>query len=735
MTMLEQKLARLIKYSLYAVPFIALLYIQGFFFPFIITKTIFFRALVIIASAMYLFLLWLDYARYRPRVNTAFVLVAGFFVINLAAAIFGLDFYKSFWSNFERMEGLSGLIFLVLYLFFLINFLPDARDWRIYLRLTALVGLLGALYGLFQRFNLLSVFEAGASRTAGTLGNAAFFAGFLLLSLGLTLYYYLSEDDKKYRVAALLAAVIELFVLMLTQTRGALLGLAVGLIAYLILNTVFSAGRLRKYSAVVLAILMIAAAAAYIERGRLAKSDIELVRRLATISLADPTVKNRLLVWQMAIGSFKEHPILGVGMENFDAVYNKYYTPAISEDWFDRTHNIYLDQLSAAGVLGLASYLSILGWLFYLLFKKRKIEYQAFAILTSLLVAYAIHNFFVFDVLTTAIFYFLLIGLISFRQLVELPGTAKPAGRRSATDLVMIGIIILAALSIYKLVYLPLQINRNLYVGYRFVLADTAQSREAFAKALEYKFGSAESAYQLSQMYALVAGNQTISEEEKAKYYALTAEKLKFAHVNYPLDVRLNLHLGQLLINNFKTKEELEEAKNLLEQAVVLSPTRPEGTYLLFNLYLKEEQEGVKGSADKAIKVMEDLIARLPWFGEPKLMLASAILKKDPAKAKKYFDEGIKQEYRHNKGVLTQIISYLINTKRYKETIGYYFELIDSESERLDYRMDLAQIYFLDKQMDKAIEQVNLVNEKNPSLLKKYADFLNALTDAYNKAK
>jgi tetratricopeptide (TPR) repeat protein len=166
-----------------------------------------------------------------------------------------------------------------------------------------------------------------------------------------------------------------------------------------------------------------------------------------------------------------------------------------------------------------------------------------------------------------------------------------------------------------------------------------------------------------------------------------------------------------------------------------LSPTRPKGTYLLFNLYLKEEQEGIKGSEDKAIKVMEDLIARLPWFGEPKLMLASAILKKDPAKAKKYFDEGITQEYRHNKGVLTQIISYLINTKRYKETIGYYFELIDSEPERYDYRMDLAQIYFLDKQTDKAIEQVNLVNEKNPSLLKKYADFLNALTDAYNKAK
>jgi len=726
--MLELKLEKYARILLYAVPFLALIFINGFYFPFIITKTVFFRLILQFGLSLYLLLLALNFKKYRPRFNWALALVIIFFLIQLIAAIFGLDFYKSFWSDFERMEGIVSLIYLAVYLFLLLIFLKEKKDWLFYVRLILIASVIVSLYGLAQKFNILPVFEAGIGRATSTIGNAAFLAGYLLIAIGLGIYYYFNDARKNYKYFALIATGLNLIVLMLTSTRGAILGLVLGVLVFLILNTVYLSGKARRSSFAIIIILAVIFSCFFIFRNKLADSNVEFIRRIATISSKDGTVINRLLVWQMALNDFKFHPVLGVGMENFDIIYNKYYRPDISENWFDRTHNVYLDQLMTGGIFGLTAYLAILFYLFYSLFKNRRDDYYKFAVLFSLLIAYAIHNFFVFDTLNTSFLYFFLVGLIGFT-----PGGStsnlevEPLLNNKAFNRIFIILIIANIFVFYKLVYLPLKINRAIYVGYYYVLADTFRSYENFKQALNYKFGSVEAAVQLNKMLYVLESESGANAQTKENYYELTREKLKFASINYPLDIKTKMYLGQLILNNYGDIKELDEAESLLLESKKLSPGRVEPYYLLYNLYSKKSEK------EKARSILEDLVKQMPWYGGAKIMFMAGIYKDEPALAEELYKEGIKQPGYSDFGGLKKIITYLLDGKKYQEVIPYYLELIKTEPKRYDYYLDLAQVYYLSGNVEAAVEQINIIKVNSPETLKGYEGFVNMINDAYNK--
>ena len=722
--MLELKLEKYIKILLYLVPFLALIFIEGFYFPFIITKTVFFRLIIQFGLSLYLLLLALNFKKYKPRFNLAFILVGVFFLVELTAAIFGLDFYKSFWSDFERMEGVVSLIFLAGYLFLLQIFLREQKDWLYYIRLILIGSVLVSLYGLAQKFSILPVFEAGIGRATSTIGNAAFLAGYLLVAIGLGVYYYFNEARQNYKYLTLAATGLNLIVLLLTLTRGAILGVSLGLLVFLLLNVIFLSGKVRKNSAIILLAVILVFGTFYFFRSNFSNTKIEFINRMATISTADGSVNNRLVVWRMAVNDFKYHPWLGIGMENFEVVYNKYYTPDISENWFDRTHNVYLDQLMAGGVIGLSAYLSILFYLFFKLFKARREDYWRFSVFTGLLTAYAIHNFFVFDTLNTSFLYIFIIGLVSYRTSDVQEDVGRPQPNNQAFNYAFVILIILNILVFYKLIYLPVKINRAMYIGYYYAVADTFRSYENFKTALSYKFGSVEGAVQLNKMNDVVEAQTDLSAATKAKYLALNREKLKFASANFPLDIKTKMYLGQLIINNYGDIKELDQAESLLLEAKRLSPGRVEPYYLLYNLYSK------KGEKEKARAILEDLVRQLPWHGGAKIMLMGDLFKEDPARAEELFKAGMKQFGFLDFGGLKKIIAYLLEGKRYAEAAPYYDALIKSEPDRYDYRLDLAKVFYLSGNMGGAIEQINIISSDSPDTLNGYEGFVSMVNAA-----
>ena len=109
---LFDKALRLITYiGIFAVPFTPLIVANSMFFPFITGKSFFFRIIIAVLVASWL-LLCLRHREYRPRYSHVLGSGVAFLIIIFLANIFGLNPEKSFWSNFERMEGFLLLLHL-----------------------------------------------------------------------------------------------------------------------------------------------------------------------------------------------------------------------------------------------------------------------------------------------------------------------------------------------------------------------------------------------------------------------------------------------------------------------------------------------------------------------------------------------------------------------------------------------------------------------------------------------
>lgn len=75
----------------------------------------------------------------------------------------------------------------------------------------------------------------------------------------------------------------------------------------------------------------------------------------------------RLNVWKGAIDAFKDNLILGTGTETFAFAYYK-YKPAsqnLTSEWdflYNKAHNEYLNYAATTGILGIGTYLLLIGW-------------------------------------------------------------------------------------------------------------------------------------------------------------------------------------------------------------------------------------------------------------------------------------------------------------------------------------------------------------------------------------
>lgn len=437
------KLGRLLLYSTVITPLIVA---SDFYFPYIVPKAIFFRIVIELALAIWLYLWWrgkkIDLGT-RLKKNYFVLALAVLFATDLIASVFGLSFSNSLFSDIERSWGLYTLLHLYLF-YFLLRAFFGKREWRIYLH--CLLGSTSAVavYGIVQYYPAffgIKLFASGPGRIMSTLGNPAYTAMALIFGLGFAIYLFMDSGQRRARYLYLAAVALEFFALTLTSIRGAYLGLLAGILLAAALLLVLSKNRFLKIGlAVVLVLMFVGGSAAVKFRQNPAVRSLPIIDRLSSISMRDGTVITRLIGWRAALSGFKDNPIFGVGLENFNVVFNKYFNPiyytyAPSEPYFDRAHNSYLDRLSMTGLLGLAAFLALIGVLiFYLVRGWRFGHYRRgeLALFAGVGAAYLVHIFFVFDDLSALLFFLSFLGLIEFRfyreSLIDSPAVLLPPG-------------------------------------------------------------------------------------------------------------------------------------------------------------------------------------------------------------------------------------------------------------------------------------------------------------------
>lgn len=611
--------------GLFITPFIAFLVPSGMFFPFITGKGFAFRILVEIIFGLYIILAFLD-KDYRPKFSWLTKSILLFTFIILVADLLGENVYKSIWSNYERMEGFVLLTHLVVYYLVLSSVFKTRDLWNRFFN-TSIVASLGmSLYGLFQLFGWATISQGGV-RLDGTFGNATYLAIYLVFHIFLSAYMLVSgkrETWQKWFYGSVIA--IQTILLYYTATRGAILGLLGGLIIMGILlvwkereNKI-----LRKASFVVLGSVVVVIFGFFLIKNTSFVQNSPVMSRFSTLSFSEFKTQGRYFVWPMALEGIKERPLLGWGQENFNFVFNKNYNPGLfgQEEWFDRTHNLFLDWFIAGGLLGFLSYLSIYLALFYYIWRKNSIfSFSEKSVLTGMVLAYVFHNIFVFDNLISYMIFFSILAYVHHMSQTNVSevgdSTAsvfytKSFSQGTLNYFIAPAVTILTVMIVYY-VNVP-AIRANITLIQAMSQTDQEKSLNLFKKTFDYNsFGSSEALEHLTQRTIQIFSPQMqVSDSVKQNFFNFTKTKIEEKVSSVPNDARYLVFAGSF----FNRFGQYDEAIKYLERALVESPKKQSIYFELGSAYLG------KGDTKKTFELFKRAYDLKPTSKESQVIYA-----------------------------------------------------------------------------------------------------------------
>ncbi len=621
---MEKVLKTIIWLGFIVICFACSLYIaEKMYFPFIVGKTLVFRVTV---ELIFLAFLWLTVVSrdYKLKFNTISLILLAYLFISLISSLLGDDFLRSFWSNNERSEGLLLLIHLFLFFLILTNFLRSKREWLWMFDIFFAASLCVALYALAQYLNLPIVMaSSGGSRLAGTLGNAGYMAGYLIFAIYIGLFLALNRNIK-LMLYYLPAIALQIFITVLTYTRGGIIALGISAFIFIIYflfyylkdlsgNSIFNRKHASYLGVAVIVISLLFPVYIWSNKEASFVKSNPILSRLTSISLTDVTASNRLLTWQSSWQGFLDRPLLGWGQENFYQVFDKYFKPEIhrkahSVVWFDRAHNLIFDRLVTGGLVGLLTYLAFLLVPVYLIWKKywkleQKNKYLTPMIISLIILAYFIQNLFIFEALVTYIPLFLVIGFASMYS------STKFAVQEKTTQTVLLIIYLILILPMmYTFNIRPVQANLNLVKAlaandvpldkrmlmFDQVFAMETMGNEEYRKQYYTFFMDVMDQFAKSGKFSdpqIVQGMTVFAQDVELKL----AEQLKdndHSAMNYIMLLSFNNHAAMF------NPERLQKNIEIFDQAIQYSPNRQQfyiemgDTYLRLSDYYGYQKQG-----------------------------------------------------------------------------------------------------------------------------------------------
>jgi len=288
-------LLKLSKFFTYVSLFCVLVVLTNAFFPFIGGKAYFFRIAIELATAFAV--LWWGFeagpGELKHKLKEIFrrpvVIAASLFVLAfLLAAVFADNPHGAFWSNYERGEGGFAMLHFYALFILLTLFFKEKADWERLFKMAVLAAGLMVLYGVFSAviiqcpstgqlwgkscapesfvnpFGLVTIYSGGVPVTAtflerlfspqvrfqGSLGNPAYVAPYLMFAIWYC--FFLASWRPKHKWWWIGTAVAFLIFAILTQTRGAFIGIVAAALFFLLYRLGKTEGRERLHTRIAL---------------------------------------------------------------------------------------------------------------------------------------------------------------------------------------------------------------------------------------------------------------------------------------------------------------------------------------------------------------------------------------------------------------------------------------------------------------------------------------------------
>lgn len=650
-------------------------------FPFITSKVLFFRLIITICS---IFLIVLLIKKEEILIKKSYILLFLTLLVLWTGIsnVFGVNITESFFSDLSRMDGWLSYIYGLCFIVIASVFLNSTKKWNWFLGSSIFIAHIVALNAL----------QSDEARISGFIGNAAFLAIYMLFNVYFVLFlFYQSYKNNVYKTKLtyaqalyfLYSIVLFSYIIIQTQTRGAILGLLISIFLFLILTTIsFWKFKIVKLISISLCFIIMLGSLLIIQnRDSVFVQNNETLKRITNISPSEGTGFTRIGLWNIAVQGIKERPFLGWGQENYPYVFAKYYEPKLyqTESWQDRAHNTFLDIGVSNGVIGLILYILVLFSIIYTIFKSNRFDSFEKNTLYSLLCAYCIHNFFVFD---SYISYFLFYTLIAF--IIFNSDSKTIILKISNVGLKLLAYILISILIIssYFTIYTPYKYAQIIS---KTITDDLKSNLENYEILFEKELDTTEEA--LINYLALAEPVKKLNDQNLFEMYQKRAHEQiekKISKTNSGL--KLMQYYGIFLSNTNQSIQAIE----IFEKVRTISPNRQENLYLLAFEYVKQKE------FEKALEIFKYAYELDTSNQEAKRYYGGALLLTGSAKGEEYV-----QGYSYKD---TFFLDVFLLLEKYEEVLKIVQNLTKDNPESFVNQVSLAVAYVLNEQRNTAIE-------------------------------
>ena len=442
--------------------------------------------------------------------------------------------------------------------------------------------------------------------------------------------------ETPWRVFWLTAVVLDALILYLSGTRGAVIGLGAGIIAFAAGYAAW--GRLRQVRVAALAtlatlfglVLVVGLARNTAPFERLSASSV-MVSRIFSTGPDDDSLRGRINSALVGLRGFAARPLLGWGPENFTVAYDRYVTAKIvagSSTSFDQAHNKLIEELTTKGILGFLGYSAIWGYMFWVVVRRAReqdAQDQVFTLFAgAALAGYFVQNLFLFDTPGTVVWYVVLLGFVAYletssqEQAPDAVSTARSGGKEESrwaaavrlelirSNVAYAAVVVAAATLVSGAVYF---INYRSYDGAATVL-ESLNQEISWEERLKVFERSIDAFPPLANYPRIVMFNQltnnfgSLTPKEAILALQATQRELRRGRESEPEEWRIYLAVASLYHKAIPLNPiYATAARQLVDEAKRLAPNRLETIRILVAQHLAEKDfEGAHAAIDEYVK-------------------------------------------------------------------------------------------------------------------------------------
>lgn len=299
----------------------------------------------VLLISYFLIFLWLfkinnQTASYKPQATKLDIPIFLFAILAVISFIFSIYRHDSLYALL-RIFGYIGIYYLVVN-----EFDHSMRNKLIWIAIAIATAI--SLYGILQYLGILGHSWWNPKEfLAATFVNHNHFAGYLELVMPAAIAMLISRRSSLSLARLLLSVLLTIMLaaFILAQSRGAWISLSVSLFAMFFIMSKKGTRNKKRFFILVFIVVLIASIMYF------GKEVItERVETMTETGSEDPSFATRLKIWQGTAGMIRENPIIGVGIGDFDAGFNKYRPEGLNVRAV-YAHNEYLHMIAEMGIL------------------------------------------------------------------------------------------------------------------------------------------------------------------------------------------------------------------------------------------------------------------------------------------------------------------------------------------------------------------------------------------------